>query len=119
MELLLDNLGMQRSKPKPKSKNALLPYLGQWLKFRDMSQEELAAEVGVTQGQISFWKTGKNDVPLSAVHQMAAALRCTPQQLQFTDPFENRAGEVLDVWSQIPEDRIDLALGALGVFARK
>lgn len=47
-----------------------------------MSQEELAAKVGYTnRSTIATIETGRMDIPLSKVHELAKALECTTAEL--------------------------------------
>lgn len=81
----------------------------------DISQEELAARVNVTQGMISQWETGESDVPLGMVHKLADALNTTPYALQAINPFDPEA-TVTEVFKRVPPDRRPQALRTLKSF---
>jgi transcriptional regulator with XRE-family HTH domain len=46
-----------------------LPHLAAWRKRADLSQEELASAVGVTQGMISQWENGRADITLETIER--------------------------------------------------
>lgn len=87
------------------------------LRAGKMSQEKLAARVGVTQGMISQWEKGTSDVPLSMVHKLAKALDTTAFALQFRQPF-NQDQDIFATWEKVPEEHRERALRILRDFTR-
>lgn len=88
-----------------------LPKLAKWRKHRDrMSQEELAAKIGVTQSMISHWENGESDIPLSTVHDIATALDTTIERL-LRDPGDGE--DFYRIWAQLPESERPRALRIL------
>ncbi len=88
-----------------------LPKLRKWRRHRGrVSQEELAAKIGVTQGMISQWETGDSDIPLSVVHDIAVALDTTIERL-LRDPSDG--DDVYSVWEKLPESERPRALRIL------
>lgn len=66
-----------------------------------MTQNDLAAKTGYSQGMISQWEDGKSDVTTENVHILAAALGITPEQLQYRDP--DKGEHIADVWARLPQ----------------
>lgn len=62
-------------------------FLREWRKYRDLSQEELGAKMGVTQGMISHLETGEADYTGETLESLAKALDCTTFQLLFVNPI--------------------------------
>jgi transcriptional regulator with XRE-family HTH domain len=75
-----------------------------------MSQEELAARIGVTQSMISQWENGESDIPFSTVHDIARALDTTIERL-LRDPSEGE--DFYRVWEQLPLNERPRALRIL------
>lgn len=50
-------------------------------KQKNISQAELAASLGVTQGSVSAWETGRWEPSIDALKQMAAIFNCTVDEL--------------------------------------
>lgn len=82
-----------------------------------MSQEKLAALVGVSQGMISQWEKGTSDVPLGMVHKLAKALDTTAFGLQFRNPF-NQEQDIFAIWQKVPAEHRERALRILADFTQ-
>jgi transcriptional regulator with XRE-family HTH domain len=94
-----------------------LPFLVKYRKLaggRGLSQTELGAKSGYSQGMISQWENGESDVPVTAVYKLAAALGITPEQLMFRDPDEGE--HIAEVWDRIAEGDRPQALRILKTF---
>lgn len=60
--------------------------LKSWRSHRKMTQEQLAAEVGLQAPSISQLETGKQGFTDKSLAALASALGCTPAQLLTQDP---------------------------------
>lgn len=82
-------------------------FLQQWRKHRDLSQEELAAKVGLTQGMISHFETGESDYTGESLELLAKGLDCTVFQLLFVNPLtgevDSAASEGVAAYEALPE----------------
>lgn len=61
-------------------------FLKQWRDHRGLSQEALAAKIGLTQGMISQLENGTSDYTATSLENLATALECSVYQLLFQDP---------------------------------
>lgn len=61
-------------------------FLRDWRKFRDLTQEELAAKIGLTTSSISQWENGKQGFTDESLAALARALECTPAALLAHNP---------------------------------
>lgn len=59
-----------------------------WRKFRGMTQEALASEVGVQPSSISQLETGKQGFTGETLIALARALECHPGELLLCDPTD-------------------------------
>lgn len=50
-------------------------------KKKNISQEELAASLGITQGAISAYETGRWEPSITTIKKMAQVLECTVDEL--------------------------------------
>lgn len=112
----------QKAKPKPApGKEKTAPGLPMMVHYRaregKMSQEALAAKVGVTQGMISQWEKGTSDVPLGMVHKLAKALNTTAFGLQFRNPFKQEE-DIFAAWQRVLPEHRERALRLLADFSR-
>ena len=69
-------------------------FIREWRRHRDMSQEELAAAIGVTTGSISHLETGKMGFTQATLEALATALNCQPADLIMRNPLDTEA-----IWS--------------------
>jgi len=70
-----------------------------WRTRRKLSQENLGAALGVTQGLISQWESGETEPPLSRIFELAEALNCRPADLVEHTPEEIDA--LLTIWKSL------------------
>jgi transcriptional regulator with XRE-family HTH domain len=61
-------------------------YLREWRKFRDLSQEELAARAGVKHSTVSRLENGITGWVQDTMEALADALDCSVSELLFMDP---------------------------------
>lgn len=66
-----------------------VPNLEAWRLFRGMTQEVLAAKVGLSQGRISQLESGDDQVTWATIKMLAIALDTTPQELVASPPGED------------------------------
>ena len=59
-------------------------------KRRKMSQESLASLIGVTQGAVSQWESGKTMPTAQNIIDLARILDCTTDDILITDKEEER-----------------------------
>ena len=57
-------------------------------KKKNISQEELAASLGITQGAISAYETGRWEPSITTIKKMAQVLECTVDEL-LEDPHDD------------------------------
>lgn len=80
-------------------------------KARGISQEALAAELGVRKSAISKWETGRAQMTLDRLEQVAAILGCTPVELLGYAPLlDSGETELLDLFRAVPKERQDRVL---------
>lgn len=75
---------MGKSK-KPKVEPGL-PHLQAWRKHRNLTQEQLAEALGVTQGAVSQWENRTSDITLSKIAEIARVLHTSIERLMFVPP---------------------------------
>jgi transcriptional regulator with XRE-family HTH domain len=109
---------LKRNTPRKPRFASSLPFLVKYRKLaagaRGLSQAELGAKSGYSQGMISQWENGESDVPVTAVYKLAAALGITPEQLMFRDP--DGGEHIAEVWDRIAEGDRPQALRILKTF---
>jgi len=89
-----------------------------WREYRRMTQEQLAEAIGTTAAVISLLESGKRRLSLKWLLKIAPALRTTPGFILDHDP-DDLPTDILDIWSEIPEQQQAQALEILKTFARK
>jgi len=104
---------MTRSLPE---KGARSHYLRDWRKARGLTQETLAALIGVDRTVISKVETEKLPYSQALLERAAAMLGCHPADL-LTGPPED-AETLSALWRAMPEDDRRKALAILKAFLR-
>jgi transcriptional regulator with XRE-family HTH domain len=66
--------------------------LSELRKKKNISQEELANALGITQGAVSAYETGRWEPSITTIKKMASILDCTVDEL-LKDPKEGSDGE--------------------------
>ena len=69
-------------------------YLARWRDKRGLTQEQLAARIGTTKGQISNWENNKRGLNFQIIGALAEALDIEPGDL-FRDPDRPSADQLL------------------------
>lgn len=64
-------------------------FIAEWLKFRKMTQEQLAAEAGYATSSINQLINGKQGYSQAALEAVARSLRCQPWELIAVNPIES------------------------------
>ncbi len=80
-------------------------YLKSWRKFRDMSQEDLAAEAGMTAATISRLENGKVAYTQPVIESLADALDCDPSDIISRPPEETHT-PVMDMVRKMEPDQL-------------
>lgn len=81
---------MSKVTPNPKPLKPRF-FFREWRKHRGMTQEDLAAEVGVTASSISQLETGKQGWTDATLIALADALHCQPADLLMRNPLDKDA----------------------------
>ncbi len=98
-------------------------FIRQWRKYRKMTQEDLAAAVGVSTATISQVETGKQGFTDTTLYAIASALKCTAGELLTRAPlgadefgvmsvvplmgFVGAGAEVEPDFEQVPDNGLD------------
>lgn len=69
-------------------------FLREWRKYRQLTQEQLAARVGWSVGNVSQLEQGKQGYSDEGLALLSDALNCTPGQILDVDPTNDDA-----IWS--------------------
>ncbi len=90
-------------------------YLRAWREHRGLTQTRLAEMVGTTGAVISLLESGDRGLSDKWLRKLAPVLGTRPGHLLEVDPAETD-NDVLEIWSDIPEDRRTQALEVLRTF---
>jgi hypothetical protein len=75
-----------------------------WRRYRERTLEDVAAEAGMTAGNLSQLELGQQGYTQAGLERLARALKTDPGSLLDVDPFE--AGPLWPMWRQAkPADR--------------
>lgn len=77
-----------RLKAKPSDDRGPSHFIKQWRKFRKMTQEKLADEIGVAVSTISQLESGKQGYSQATLEALAEALQCDPADLLMRNPTQ-------------------------------
>jgi transcriptional regulator with XRE-family HTH domain len=58
-----------------------------WRVLKEIKQESLAQQIGISKAALSLIENGKTDIPLSRIHQIAEVLKISESKLIFIDPL--------------------------------
>ncbi len=100
--------------PRHKERN----HLRAWREFRHMTQAKLAEAIGTSGAVISLLESGDRALAPKWLNRIAPVLGTRPGHLLEIDP-KDVDGDILEIWSQIPEDRRDQARDVLKAFRLK
>ncbi len=93
-------------------------HLRAWRKFRHMTLDEVAAEVGTTKAVIQQLEVGRMSLSHKWLVRIAPVLKTTPGMLLDHDPNDLPTA-VLETWASIPETDRPAALRMLESLAQK
>lgn len=93
-------------------------YLRAWREHRGLTQAKLAEAVGTTGAVISLLESGERGLSDKWLRLLAPVLGTRSGHLLEIDPAE-LDDDILDIWSDIPEERRDQARDVLKTFRLK
>lgn len=73
----------------PSVQREALQFLGDWLRWRDLSQRQLAELVGVSEPTVSKWLSGKQSMTIGHLYVVARVLNAAPEELLAAPPSSN------------------------------
>lgn len=86
-----------------------------WREKREMTQEQLAEAVGCSPASVGHWENGERRLTDKWLPKLAAALKTSSGYIIETDP-DDVSADILEIWSQIPEENRAQALAVLQTF---
>lgn len=89
-------------------------FIGEWRLHRDLTQEQLADELGTTKQTISRIENGVQPYSQDFLEACADALRCEPGDLITRDPKDPEG--LWSIWEGIPPPQRSLALAVMRAF---
>lgn len=90
-------------------------YLRAWREHRGLTQARLAEAVGTTGAVISLLESGERGLSDKWLRKLAPVLGTRPGHLLEIDPNQ-LDDDILEIWSDIPEERRDQARDVLKTF---
>lgn len=78
-------------------KNGGPNHLKAWREYRDLTQAELASEVGTNANMISYLESGERGLSAKWLRRLADALKITPGHLLDHDP-RDLDNDILEIW---------------------
>lgn len=76
-------------------------YIREWRLYRGLSQEQLAARLGISRPQLSRIESSARDADLSLLANLARELECEPADLIIRDPSDPEG--IWGVWDRLGE----------------
>lgn len=92
-------------------------HLRAWRKFNKMTQQQLADAVSTTKSVISDLERGVVQLNDKWLRRLAPVLKTTPGWLLDHDP-EDLGNDLIDAWSDVPEQFRPQAIAVLRTFAK-
>lgn len=92
-------------------------FIRAWREKHRLSQQELAARIGIDRSQLSKVETAKKPYHQDIVEAIARELGIDPYTLLFCDP--NDPADVRPIWAAVPEAERARALALLRLFSRQ
>lgn len=94
-------------------------FIRQWRELRGLTQQALGdkLEPPASAGTISAYESGKREVSMERLRQIAEALETTPGSIIDGPPRPVVPAEVINIWDRIPLDRRSQAREVLKTFA--
>jgi transcriptional regulator with XRE-family HTH domain len=99
-------------------KNPEPNFLKAWREYRHMTQAKLAEAIGTTGAVISLLEAGERRLSDKWLRRIAPVLNTRPGHLLELDPSDVST-DILEIWSEIPEDRREQARDVLRAFRLK
>ncbi len=93
-----------------RNRNALR-HVKTWLRYREMTQRELSEQLDMSEPAVSKWLRGLSSMSMAQFMQIAAILRCKPEDLLFPPADEGR-GERYRAAAEIAENLTSAELAA-------
>ena len=93
-------------------------YLRAWREHRRMTQAKLGEAVGTSGAVISLLESGERGLSDKWLRKIAPVLGTRPGHLLEVDP-NDVSNDILEIWSEIPEDRREQARDVLKAFRIK
>lgn len=92
-------MGMaQRSKAHPKPPRFRRTYIAQWRELRNLTQEQLAGRLDMTQSHLSMLENGKRGYTQETLEAIAHALQTDVASLLMRNPTDSEA--IWSIWEQ-------------------
>ena len=96
------------------------PFLREWRRTRDLTQERLAERVGCSVALISMIERGERQYDQEFLEAAAEALNTTPDRLLRINPLDPRSEDtIFETVRRIPLEDRPKALAVLEAFSRK
>ena len=92
-------------------------YIAQWRRYRGLSQDEVAAAMGISKPSFSKIESGVRQYSQNFLEACADALDCQPADLLSRLPQD--VGLIWSLWEAIPADRRHQAAEILRTFAEE
>jgi transcriptional regulator with XRE-family HTH domain len=93
-------------------------YVRAWREHRGLTQARLAEAIGTTGAVISLIEAGERRLSDKWAHKIGPVLGIRPGFLFDTDP-NSLDSDIMEIWTNIPEDRRDQAREVLKAFRVK
>ena len=93
-------------------------FLRAWREYSGMTQAKLAEAIGTSGAVISLLESGDRGLSHKWLAKLAPVLGTRPGHLLELDPSDV-SNDILDIWSEIPEERRDQAREVLRAFQPK
>jgi transcriptional regulator with XRE-family HTH domain len=91
-------------------------FLKQWRKYRKLSAQKLADELGVVKSTVTRMEKGERPYNQDLIERAAEILECEPLDILMRDPHDPTG--IWDVWDRIDEADRERALKVLEQFAQ-
>jgi transcriptional regulator with XRE-family HTH domain len=93
-------------------------FLKAWREHRGMTQVKLAEAIGTSGAVISLLEAGERRLSDKWLRRIAPVLNTRPGHLLELDPAD-ASNDILEIWSEIPEDQRERARDVLKAFRGK
>ena len=79
-------------------------------KAKGLTQVELAQKVGVTQGNLSAWETGRWEPEMDALKKLCEVLECSADFLLGQEALAKNAGSVNNIYFHLAKEMEEMQL---------